>query len=145
MTKGPSKHDGEPPVAENDTNDKTNILIAENERFLLRVLRHGLERPDYAITAVNSGDEVLRLVRGRAPDILIVDSEIRPMSGEELCRRVQTEFPERSFLTCILTAGAEDEFGNYAEWFRDFRMLEKPVSMHRLQDYIEAHLVDSTA
>lgn len=132
-------------MAENPNNDKTHILIVVNERFLLRVLRHGLERPDCTIAAVGSGDDALRRIRGHAPDVLIVDSEIRPMSGEELCRRVQTEFPERSFLTCILTAAAEDEFGNYAEWFRNFRLLEKPVSMQRLVSYIDAHRMDTAA
>lgn len=123
----------------------TNILIAEPERFMLRVLCHGLERPGFNIATLANGEDVLRQVKVNPPHVLIVDSAIRPMSGEELCRRLQSDLPERTFLTCILTSSAEDEFGNFAEWFRNFRMLEKPVSMHRLIGYIERHAMDSAA
>ena len=77
--------------------------------------------------------------------MLVVDTNIAPMGGEELCRRLQSEMPNRKFLTCVLTASAEDEYGSYAEWFGNFRMLEKPVSIGNLRSYIDSHLADCAA
>ncbi|MFK8015473.1 MAG: two-component system response regulator [Gammaproteobacteria bacterium] len=127
------------------TNNSNEILIAEHERFLLRVLTRGLNQPDRRIVAISSGEEILQRLRATPPAVLIVDTGISPMGGEELCRRIQTEMPERAFLTCVLTDCAEDEYGNYAEWFANFRMLEKPVSVGRLRRFIDDHLIDNAA
>ena len=127
------------------TDNFKEILIAEHERFLLRVLTRGLGQPGRRIVAMSSGDDILQRVRTRPPAVLIVDTGISPMGGEELCRRIQTEMPERAFLTCVLTNGAEDEYGNYAEWFANFRMMEKPVSVGRLRRFIDDHLIDNAA
>ncbi len=119
---------------------KKQIIIAQNQRFLLRVLMQGLQREDRNILTMNDGEEILRAVHARPPDVLIVDTNIEPMNGEKLCRRLQAELPDRKFLTCILTSSAEDEFGRYAEWFGNFRMFEKPISVGRLERLIDDHL-----
>jgi CheY-like chemotaxis protein len=121
------------------------ILIAEKDRYLLRVLTQGLQQPDRRLIALNDGEAILQRLREAAPDVLIVDTNIAPMGGEELCRRLQSQMPNRKFLTCVLTSSAEDEYGNYAEWFGNFRMLEKPVSVGCLRSYIDVHLIDCAA
>ncbi|MFK7887760.1 MAG: two-component system response regulator [Gammaproteobacteria bacterium] len=121
------------------------ILIAQQERFLLRVLTTGLAGANRRIVPITDGQEILRRIQVRPPRVLIVDTDLAPMGGEELCRRLQAEHPEREFLTCILTSSAEDEFGNYSEWFSNFRMMEKPVSVGVLQRHISEHLMDRAA
>lgn len=112
---------------------------------MVRVLRHGLEKAGYRVTVVSDGDSVLRSLREESPDVLIVDSGIRPMSGEELCRRIQSDLPDRRFLTCVLTDSAEDEYASYSQWFSNFRMLEKPISLRQLLGYLERHTADAVA
>jgi CheY-like chemotaxis protein len=131
--------------AVDDDKQQRRVLIAGNERYLMRVLRRGLEAAGYAVAEVCSGESALHAVRACAPDVLIVDSDLVPMNGEELCRRLQNQLPQRSFLTCILTSSAEDEYSGFAEWFSHFHMLEKPVSMHRLLGYIERFGPDRAA
>ena len=112
---------------------------------MLRVLRRGLERARLRIVTVPDGDSALHAIKEHRPHVVVVDSEIHPMSGEELCRRIQTEFPDRRFLTCVLTSSAEDEHASYAQWFSNFRILEKPVSVRRLLRYIERHKTEEAA
>ncbi len=121
------------------------ILIAQQERFLLRVLTAGLAGAGRRLVAMTDGNEILRRIQVRAPSVLVVDTDLAPMGGEELCRRLQAEHPERDFLTCILTSSAEDEYGNFSEWFSNFRMMEKPVSVGLLRRHIDEHLADCAA
>ena len=111
----------------------------------MRVIRHGLEKRDFDVSVLVDGESVLRRLRDDAPDVLIVDSEIRPMSGEELCRRIQGDFPERNVNTFVLTSGAEDEYASYASWFSSFSMMEKPVSLRRLLADIDKQMSDVAA
>lgn len=125
--------------------NKKQIVIAQHQRFMLRVLMQGLAREDRTLLTLNDGEEILRHVHAQPPDVLIIDVDMQPMSGKELCQRLQAELPDRQFLTCILTASAEDEYGRYAEWFGNFRMFEKPVSVGRIQRLIDDHLVERAA
>lgn len=112
---------------------------------MTRLLRRGLEHAGYSVITMSDGRAALRHIRKSPPDILITDADIQPMSGEELCQRLQSEMPERQFLTCVMTSSADDEYHRWASWFANFRILEKPVSMRNLLAYIEQHLADRAA
>ena len=96
---------------------RSEIVIAQRERYLLRVLTAGLESTRRRVIPICDGNEVLRRVRAKPPAVLIVDLDLVPMGGEELCRRLQAELPQRDFLTCVLTDSADDQFGHFSEWF----------------------------
>lgn len=121
------------------------ILIAQREPFLLRVLERGLQARDRKLVAMTDGQQVLDRVRVSPPSVLIVDLDLVPMGGEELCRRLQTEVPQRDFLTCVLTHSAEDQYGNFSEWFSNFRLMEKPLSIGLLNRYINEQLAENAA
>ncbi|MEO1574286.1 MAG: response regulator [Pseudomonadota bacterium] len=121
------------------------ILIAQREPFLLRVLERGLGARDRKLVAMMDGQQVLDRVRVNPPSVLIVDLDLAPMGGEELCRRLQTEVPQREFLTCVLTHSAEDQYGNFSEWFSNFRLMEKPLSVGLLNRYINDQLSETAA
>lgn len=121
------------------------ILIAQREPYLLRLLRRGLDKRDRSIVSIADGQEVLNRVLVNPPSVLILDLDLSPMGGEELCRRLQSELPQREFLTCVLTHSAEDQYGNFSEWFSNFRLLEKPLSIGLLNRYIDDQLSERAA
>ncbi len=126
-------------------NHAAEILIALRERYLLRLLRRGLGRRGRALIAMADGHDVLARIAARPPSVLVVDLDLAPMGGEELCRRLQAEMPQRDFLTCILTGSAEDQYGDFSEWFSNFRLIEKPLSIGALSRYIEDQLPEKAA
>lgn len=111
----------------------------------MRVIRSGLESRTRRVVALSDGHEVLRRVRTHPPAVLIVDVNLSPMGGEELCRRLQSEMPQREFLTCVLTNSAEDEYGHFSEWFSNFRLMDKPLSIGQLKRYIDDQLAARAA
>ncbi len=116
---------------------KPTVLILQRYRFLTRVLRTALEKAGYAIVVTSSGEDALKRIRHEDLAALIVDADIRPMSGEEFCRRVQSDRPERRFETCVLSSSAEDEHPNYVQWFTRFRIFPKPISTNEILRHLE--------
>ena len=50
-----------------------NILIAEDEKFLVRALKDNLEAEGYAVDTAMNGEEALERIRSRCPDLILLD------------------------------------------------------------------------
>jgi CheY-like chemotaxis protein len=118
------------------------ILIAEDEPFVVRVLKLKLENAGYQVRAEANGEAALARLRESPPDVLITDIQMPRMTGRELCERIQAEMPERKFLIFILTSRTEVEHREWSSRIDNVMFLEKPVSMKdllaRLDDYFAA-------
>lgn len=118
------------------------ILIAEDEPFVVRVLKLKLENAGYQVQAEPNGEAALARLRESPPDVLITDIQMPRMTGRELCERIQAEMPERKFLIFILTSRTEVEHREWSSRIDNVMFLEKPVSMKdllaRLDDYFAA-------
>lgn len=108
------------------------ILIADDEPHVIRVLKLALERGGYRVETVANGEAALERVRQCPPDLLISDIQMPRMSGEQLCQRIATEFPQREFPIVIMTS---QTFVGEAHWSRrhlNLVLLEKPLSVRKL-------------
>ena len=84
-----------------------NILIADDEPHVLRVLKMSLERQGYAVDTCANGQDALEKIQQREPDILITDIQMPRMDGETLCKYIQQQMPNRGFLIFVLTSRTE--------------------------------------
>lgn len=115
------------------------IFIADDEPHVLRVLKLSLEKEGYAVETCANGKEALNRLEQEHPDILITDIQMPLMTGEELCKHINQNMPERKFLIFVLTSRTEIE---HREWSRDIQnllFLEKPVSIRNLVEKIDAY------
>jgi DNA-binding response OmpR family regulator len=83
----------------------TTVLIVEDERSLVELLRGYLEREGYAVLAVFDGLAGLELARTERPDLIILDLMLPGLDGLEVCRRLR-QFSDAYVL--MLTARAEE-------------------------------------
>lgn len=116
------------------------IFIADDEPHVLRVLKLSLEKEGYRVETCANGKEALTRLEQEHPDILITDIQMPMMTGEELCKHINTHMPEREFLIFVLTSRTEIE---HREWSRDIhnlQFLEKPVSIRNLLDKIDNYI-----
>lgn len=115
------------------------ILIADDERHVLRVLSQSLERAGFAVEGVLNGAAALDSVRAQPPDVLITDIQMPRMTGEELCKRIQQEMPERRFLIFVVTSRTEVEHREWSREIDNLQFLEKPISIRSLVAKLDAY------
>lgn len=121
------------------------ILIADDERHVLRVLSQSLERAGYEVDTVMNGEAALHKLREQHPDVLMTDVQMPRMTGEELCKQVQAEMPDRKFLIFVLTSRTEVEHREWSRAIDDLKFLEKPVSIRHLLSALEDYFAQLDA
>jgi chemosensory pili system protein ChpA (sensor histidine kinase/response regulator) len=118
------------------------VLIADDEPMVARLLRIALERAGYRVSTVPDGLAAWERIRQAPPDVLITDIDMPRMNGEQLCRRVQAELPDRTFPICVLTSKTALEHRDWSSKIDDVLFLEKPVSVRTLIAKLEEHFQD---
>jgi DNA-binding response OmpR family regulator len=81
------------------------ILVVDDERNIVELVRLYLEKEGFAVTAASDGEQALVLYERTAPDMVILDLMLPKMDGFEVCR----ELRRRSDVPILmLTARSED-------------------------------------
>ena len=87
---------------------KENILVVEDEEDILEIIRVTLTREGYRVTGVTSGEDALRSVLSRAPDLVLLDLMLPGISGLEVCRRIKGDPRTASIPVIMVTARGEE-------------------------------------
>jgi DNA-binding response OmpR family regulator len=82
------------------------VLIVDDDRKLIELVRVYLEKDGYRVVAAKDGQEALRLARSQAPNLVVLDWLLPGMSGLEVCRAVRAE---SNVPIIMLTAMASEE------------------------------------
>ena len=119
------------------------ILLADDEAMILRILRLQLEKAGFVVETAANGSIALEMVLNSPPDALITDIEMPHMSGEELCKALQQQLPERSFPIFVATSLTALRHREWSEGIADLHFLEKPLSSRKLlailTEYFESY------
>jgi len=84
------------------------VLIVEDERDILQLVTHYLEKEGFRVLTATTGIEALKKVQEEKPDLLMLDLMLPEMDGLEVCKRVRA-MPDTAMLPIImLTAKAEE-------------------------------------
>ena len=62
------------------------VLIVDDDRSLLKMLRHQLEEAGYEVLVAESGREALRVFFEYKPDLVILDTRMPEMDGYPMFR-----------------------------------------------------------
>jgi DNA-binding response OmpR family regulator len=81
------------------------VLVVEDETDIAGLIKHTLERSgDASVEVVARGDEALRSITGRPPDLVILDLNLPVLSGDEVCRILRQKQETRQIPIIMLTA-----------------------------------------
>jgi CheY-like chemotaxis protein len=84
------------------------VLIADDDPPVRLLLRTILRRDGHAVLEATDGAEALRLLREARPAIAILDVEIPPPSGLDICRGVRAD-PDLAGIRLIVVTGSASE------------------------------------
>jgi len=69
----------------------TNILVVDDEKKIVEIVRAYLEREGFKVTSVCDGRTALGLARRQHPDLIVLDLMLPEMSGFDVCRALRKE------------------------------------------------------
>jgi DNA-binding response OmpR family regulator len=84
----------------------TKILIVDDDRKLVDLIRLYLEKDGYRALAAYDGRQALELARTKAPDLIVLDLMLPEVSGLDVCRALRSE---SKVPIIMLTARASEE------------------------------------
>ncbi len=84
------------------------ILIVEDERDILELVTHYLEKEGYRVRSAADGPAGLSAARAERPDVIILDLMLPGMDGLELCRKLRADPGSGVVPVIMLTAKAEE-------------------------------------
>ena len=118
----------------------SNILIVEDEPDLSLLLAYNLKQQGHEIRACELGEDALRQVAERAPDLVLLDLMLPDLSGLEVCRRLKADGATKKIPVVMLTARGEemDRVAGFEVGADDY--VVKPFSVRELMLRVRAVL-----
>lgn len=113
------------------------VLIADDQELIRQSLqivlnsKEGIEVSDVA----SDGQEVIRCIRKRRPDVILMDIRMPKMDGVQCTQIIKENYPEIKII--ILTTFDDDEYVYNALKFGASGYLLKGVSMDELENAIQ--------
>jgi two-component system alkaline phosphatase synthesis response regulator PhoP len=84
------------------------VLIVEDERDILQLVKLYLEKEGYRVSTAATGPDGLKAVKSERPDLLVLDLMLPDMDGLEVCKRLRAEPQTAALPIIMLTAKAEE-------------------------------------
>jgi DNA-binding response OmpR family regulator len=79
------------------------ILLVEDDKFISRAYKDGLERGGFEVTHTVDGEEAMKLARKIKPDIILLDLIIKKKNGFEVLEEIKLDKTLRKTPVVILS------------------------------------------
>ena len=84
------------------------ILIVDDEEDVLELVRYNLAKNGYTVTGAATGEEALRKVRSKTPDLMILDLMLPGVDGLNVCKQLKADPKTEHIPIIMLTAKGEE-------------------------------------
>lgn len=129
-------------VPKDETKRPSRILVVDDNDINREVINAMLESQDYVIEEARDGKEAVEASRSHFYDLILMDSHMPVMSGEEATRAIRSEKTNQNQTTPIIAITA-DAISGVREKLLESGMndcLVKPIEMQQLYKMIEKYL-----
>ncbi|MBN2070555.1 MAG: response regulator [Candidatus Krumholzibacteriota bacterium] len=112
--------------------EKEDILVAEDDKDLRRLLQFDLESGDFKVRLAENGQIALDMVREKIPDCILLDVMMPVMDGFEVCKRLKSMDRTKDIPIIFLTARGATEDKVKAMGFNADDYVLKPFDFKEL-------------
>ena len=112
--------------------DKKSILIVDDEKQLVSLVKLHMEMAGYEVLTASDGERALAIGREENPDLIILDLMLPKIDGWEVCKRLRAELKIGGIPVIMLTArtDTEDKLKGFESGADDY--VTKPFSPREL-------------
>lgn len=121
---------------------KDKILIADDNQFLVEILKADLELLNYEVYSAKDGEETLELANKIHPDLIILDIMMPKSNGYQVCRKIKNDPNLKNTIVIMLTAktSPDDKLWGYDCGADEY--ITKPFDTDELEKLIKRKLDD---
>jgi DNA-binding response OmpR family regulator len=120
---------------------RKNILVAEDDRNIAKLIKEIIERKGNSAVIALDGDEAFKVFSSVKFDLIITDLKMPRIDGISLIKMVRERNKEIPII--IITAYGSEKNRALAENFGVTRILSKPCSIVEITQAIESSLLAS--
>jgi DNA-binding NtrC family response regulator len=113
---------------------KINILLVDDEEEFVKALSERIQLRDHGSEIALSGEQALKKIGEKRPDVMVLDLKMPGMNGIEVLRHVRKAYPELPVI--ILTGHGTDKDEEEALRLGAFQYLKKPVKIEILMKHV---------
>jgi two-component system phosphate regulon response regulator PhoB len=84
------------------------VLLIEDDRDIVELVRYNLEREGFQVAAATDGASGLAQIRKTPPDILLLDLMLPKLSGLDICKEIRRDSTLNRLPILMLTARGEE-------------------------------------
>ncbi|MBT3366641.1 MAG: response regulator [Nitrospina sp.] len=84
------------------------IVVIEDEADILEVIQYNLSLEGYEVCSALDGEEGLRLIKRKVPDLVLLDLMLPGLDGIEICRKLKAD-PATHFISIIMVTAKGEE------------------------------------
>jgi DNA-binding response OmpR family regulator len=114
------------------------IVLVDDSRDLLEVLKYFLEGKGYEVYAVTGEEDLLPVIKSFSPDLVILDIFLRGEDGRDICKKLRQQ-DETKYICVLLFSASSNALANYKEYGAD-GYIEKPFGLKEITHKIEETL-----
>jgi DNA-binding response OmpR family regulator len=112
------------------------IVIVDDSRELLEVLKYFLEEKGYEVQTASKQKDLIPLIRSFSPDVILLDIYLQAEDGRDICKELRKN-EETKYLCILMFSASAKALTNYKEYGAD-GYIEKPFGLNEIVDKIEA-------
>lgn len=113
------------------------ILVADDENAIADIIKFNLQKQGFAIRIANDGEETLKAIEEKAPDLLVLDIMMPKKNGFEVLEELRKRY---KFPVIILTAKEEESDKIHGLELGADDYMVKPFSINELIARVKANL-----
>lgn len=87
---------------------KKHIFLVEDEADILDLLRYHLAREGFSLSTATRGDEAIKSIPFKKPDLVLLDLMLPGLDGLEVCRAIKKDPQTAGIPVIMLTAKGEE-------------------------------------
>ena len=117
---------------------KKTVLIVEDEKNIVDIIRFNLQREGYAVSEAYDGEAGLAAARREKPDLILLDVMMPRMTGFDVCRALRDEGDNVPVIILTAREDEEDKILGLEIGADDY--ITKPFSMRELMARVKANI-----